>query len=745
MRNKAGQWISVGIALLLLVLLCRPAVPVSAEGEHPTPVPVPTLAAEDTEPAEELYPAPDGPEDPLTADDEDLISIKEAVLTLAFETAPYTGEAIEQSVAGVVLGRTTLIAGKDYMVDTASRMRAREMGSYKVTVVGIGRYCDSVSATWSIVEALPTETPTPTPTGGAPTPTNGPEPTEADPTPSGIATPTPIPKAGFSVEEVYAQTYTGGKILQPDMRVYYDGQLLVKGVDYSVSYRNNINAGIATVIIRGRGNYNGTYEQDFTILPVDLAESCSTKDIVTTVAAKAAEKTPVVYWKDRVLTKGTDWTMDIQPADMKTAGTYGVLISGKGNFGGRLPVRITLMDGVDVRQLSVSSIPDQNWTGNAVCPMVVVSYKGKEITKGFDLDYEDNVDAGTACAVLTANGEELSDGTVLAGQRRIPFKILGRSIEKARVKIDDCSYDGTAQTPPVRITLAEHELIEDRDFSVSYKKNVKVGTAEVTIRGLGGYVGKIRAKFEIKACLLSDPSIRIELPDQVYYEKGGPRPKPLVTQNGRQLKEGTDYQVSYSGKRAGGRSFTIVVRGKENYRGSVRRSCDCLVKPLSDTVSLTQDPVYKEKAAATRYMVRPILMDSNGKRLKAGVDYEKKWTYSYTTGNEVLKTDIPTMGRRIRITLTGKGNYSGVKVIEIRVVGRSIRKAKFSVADQVYTAYELMPGKIEISSDVESSQYEILAYYNNIEQGSGKMVIHGLGAYGGVKIVSFRIVKYRMG
>ncbi len=684
-------------------------------------------------------------EEEITSGHEDAISIKEAELTLAFESAPCTGEAIEQSVVSVVLGRSSLVAGRDYMVDSASRMRAREMGTYKVTVVGIGKYCDSASATWSIVEALPTETPTPTPTGGAPTPTNGPEPTEAEPSPSGIATPTPIPNAGFSVEEVYAQTYTGGKITQPEMKVFYDGQLLIQGVDYIVSYRNNINAGIATLIIKGRGNYNGTYEHDFTILPLDLAENCTVKDIVTTVDAKAAEKTPVVYWKDRALSKGTDWIMDIQPADMKTAGTYGVLITGKGNFGGRLPVRVTLMEGVDVRQLSISSIPDQNWTGNAICPHITVSYKGKEITKGYDLDYEDNVDAGDACVVLTGNGTELSDGTVLAGQRRIPFKILGRSLEKARIKIDNCNYNGTAQTPPVRITLAERELLEDRDFSVTYKKNVKVGTAEVLIKGLGGYVGKIKATFEIKACPLTDASIDVELPDQVYYEKGGPKPKPIVSQNGKALKEGTDYAVSYRGKREGGQSFTIVIKGKDNYRGTYRRSCDCLMKPISDTISLTQDPVYKEKATAQRYLATPVLMDTNGKRLKAGVDYEKNWTYTYTTGNEVMKTDVPTMGRRIRITITGKGNYYGVKVIEIRVVARSVKKAKFSVSDQVYTAYELTPGKIDISTNIESSQYEILAYLNNIEQGSGKMVIHGLGAYGGVKIVSFRIIKYRMG
>ena len=39
----------------------------------------------------------------------------------------------------------------------------------------------------------------------------------------------------------------------------------MQGKDYTVTYKNNINAGEGTVIITGQGNYTGTVEKTFTI------------------------------------------------------------------------------------------------------------------------------------------------------------------------------------------------------------------------------------------------------------------------------------------------------------------------------------------------------------------------------------------------------------------------------------------------------------------------------------------------
>lgn len=59
----------------------------------------------------------------------------------------------------------------------------------------------------------------------------------------------------------------------PIASVYYGNQQLVNGVDYTVSYVNNLNAGTASVIVSGIGAYSGTVAKNFTINPIALDSS----------------------------------------------------------------------------------------------------------------------------------------------------------------------------------------------------------------------------------------------------------------------------------------------------------------------------------------------------------------------------------------------------------------------------------------------------------------------------------------
>lgn len=45
-------------------------------------------------------------------------------------------------------------------------------------------------------------------------------------------------------------------------------EALIKGVDYEVTYSNNRDAGTATAIITGKGNYYGAKKVTFKILPI---------------------------------------------------------------------------------------------------------------------------------------------------------------------------------------------------------------------------------------------------------------------------------------------------------------------------------------------------------------------------------------------------------------------------------------------------------------------------------------------
>ena len=75
-----------------------------------------------------------------------------------------------------------------------------------------------------------------------------------------------------------------------------------KGLEYSVRYENNKNAGTAKVIITGKGDYTGKITRIFKILPKDITnakfKSCTTSRIyngTTTVPYCAGEYTVEIF------------------------------------------------------------------------------------------------------------------------------------------------------------------------------------------------------------------------------------------------------------------------------------------------------------------------------------------------------------------------------------------------------------------------------------------------------------------
>ena len=75
---------------------------------------------------------------------------------------------------------------------------------------------------------------------------------------------TPISKA--KVTAIADQVYTGSAI-KPALTIKYSGKKLVKGTDYTVSFKSNVKPGQATVTITGIKAYKGTVTATFKILP----------------------------------------------------------------------------------------------------------------------------------------------------------------------------------------------------------------------------------------------------------------------------------------------------------------------------------------------------------------------------------------------------------------------------------------------------------------------------------------------
>ena len=81
---------------------------------------------------------------------------------------------------------------------------------------------------------------------------------------------------------------------------------------------------------------------------------------------------------------------------------------------------------------------------------------------------------------------------------------------RVTLAFESCAYDGTAKTPAVTVVadlpyvsqgMTYYNggviLMEGTDFTVTYSDNVAVGTATVTIEGIGSFTGTITKTFEI--------------------------------------------------------------------------------------------------------------------------------------------------------------------------------------------------------------------------------------------------------
>ncbi|MCR5405452.1 MAG: hypothetical protein K6E88_01580, partial [Lachnospiraceae bacterium] len=174
---------------------------------------------------------------------------------------------------------------------------------------------------------------------------------------------------------------------------------------------------------------------------------------------------------------------------------------------------------------------------------------------------------------------------------------------------------------------------------------------------------------------------------------------------------------------------------------------------LSSNNLIVGDVVYsKSKNAYKKTTV--ILYDTNGKKLKQGTDYYIS-EYKTISGNQV-----PKAGETVKITIRGKNNYNGSISTEYKILKNSISKTNIrfynSKADKdsgrkttafAYTGYEIEPKYVDVyfgsgkkeHKITEGTDYEIAGYYNNIDKGTGYIVIKGKGDYAGVKVFKFRI------
>ena len=138
---------------------------------------------------------------------------------------------------------------------------------------------------------------------------------------------------------------------------------------------------------------------------------------------------------------------------------------------------------------------EYTYNGSAKKPIVSVTYNGKPLNTSDDytVSYEDNINAGTAKAIITGKG--IWSGTITKEFTINPADISG----SARVTLSptSCVCDGTPKEPSVTVTYSSKTLTRGTDYEVEYTNNVYLGKATATVTGKGNYTGSKSADFQM--------------------------------------------------------------------------------------------------------------------------------------------------------------------------------------------------------------------------------------------------------
>ena len=583
--------------------------------------------------------------------------------------------------------------------------------------------------------------------------------------------------SGLWIAGVNDVTYTG-KAIKPSVRVYDHKTKLTEKHDYTVSYKNNVNANIASdeskapsVIIKAKGNYSGKEMATFKILPIDInATGFVTTDIAVNPNQKVQKPIPIVTYNGKKLSNKKDFMVafpDKSANAYKEKGNYPIKIIGQGNYTGEKTINLLITDNPLMTKAKVSKISSQQYTGKALTPTVQVKY-GKTVLKqgtDYELTYQNNVKIGTAYAIIKGKGG-------YSGQKAVPFQITGIAINKATVTGLDTptAFNGTAITKNISLVMTVNgspkTLKAGQDYTVIYQNNKNAGTATVILTGINSYSGTLKKTFKINPYDLqtdTDKKISYNKKLSVPYAKNGSCPEPEIYFNKTKLKKDRDYSLSYKNNEAVNSGISpdtapvVVVKGKGNFKGTLSISFAITSQDMSKLILTASDKEYKNRANI--FATNITVTDTNGKTLSAGQDYDKGsivYTYanavklengiSKKAGAVVEKTDIIPVGTKIQVSVTAKagGYYTGTAKGIYRIIKSDIKKAKVSIPVQTYTGEAIVPKKSDImvtvgGTKLTESEFEIVGCTNNVKKGNATITLKGKGNYGGTKTVRFKI------
>lgn len=479
---------------------------------------------------------------------------------------------------------------------------------------------------------------------------------------------------------------------------------------------------------------------------------------------KAIKPQIKVYDGETLLNEKTDYTVSYKnnikandASDAKTAPT--IIVKGKGNYSEKETVTFRILP-VDLNNESVITSDIISAFNNKIQKKVpVVTYNGKKLIhkKDFTVSYPaEGADAYKAAdtydIVLTAkeNGN-------FTGTRTVRLTIVNTALmsKVSMKKIPNQTYTGSGIEPKLTLTYNKKQLVQDKDYTVTYQNNILPGTATVIVTGMGDYAGTKTATFKITGYSLS--KARVSGIENKVFSGESQEQQISVTLNDVLLTEGKDYEVLYANNiNVGKASITII--GKDAYAGTLKKTFKITAYDIASDPEKQLDGLQSE--ITEKYMKggsKPELtLTFAGKALVAGKDY----TISYKNNNAVTTEttrNLPT------VLVKGKGNFKGSLSKPFTILSKDLNDEEkpitLIVADKGYVnkAGQYISRPTLTDSDgkklVAGKDYEkeivytledgtLLTKKDKVNAGINvKVIITGKGAYYGKLETTYRITE----
>ena len=543
----------------------------------------------------------------------------------------------------------------------------------------------------------------------------------------------------------------------------HDGEFGPTG-DYTLGYSDNRDAGKATVEVYFHDNFEGELRVPFIIEPKALPTVIlGYEDMTGTSIELPYTEHEMRPWINVVeegvfedgdgnyyLEDGRDYYVEWPEGDFVNAGTYTVEVKAAedSNYTGSTTATFTITQaqnfwhendgvaGVRLESWHYGDMPWQPWANARFGEDTIVYeyFADEDCTEKVVIS--NTTDAGTYYVRATIPATDNYSGLTSVCE----FNIMTTMFDM--VEMDDTfTYNGKAQKPEVTVYgIRDDEgnptvLVEGKDYVLTYVDDnpendaenkedlTNVGYKEVIVEGIGNYagctwnMGYFVEPFSIEADMITG------LVDKVYT--GDELTQTLtVTVDGKELTEGKDFVVEYlPGTNVNVGTAFLFVNGINNYTGTNMLAFQITPAKLADA-TLAYTTVEADGTAKNPV----VTVKGNDETLVYGEDYFLVY------GNNVLPGTAT-------VTVIGIGNYAG-STIE--------KTFKITAPPVVEPVYDLTDATLEYSTVVfdgtaktptvvvfagtevaELDRDYIVTYDSNVNAGTAKVTIKGVGNYKG--------------